>query len=154
MCFVSLNFQERLKPAKSSASIRNHPSQLFSQTPRTFHSSRAFPLAGPALSHRRGGRRARLIHDLRHQVHSLSVGRHFGDPVDTEGAALGAATSYASTTIVAIDTDLLGLTRAWLPRLSAVRLLLLLPLLSGQILIAEILPVCLALLTRMLPIGI
>jgi hypothetical protein len=82
------------------------------------------------------------------------VGRHFGDPVDTEGAALGAATSYASTTIVAIDTDLLGLTRAWLPRLSAVRLLLLLPLLSGQILIAEILPVCLALLTRMLLIGI
>ncbi|EMR0604393.1 TPA: hypothetical protein ACKPYB_002402 [Stenotrophomonas maltophilia] len=84
----------------------------------------------------------------------MSVGRHFGDPVDTEGAALGAATSYASTTIVAIDTDLLGLTRAWLPRLSAVRLLLLLPLLSGQILIAEILPVCLALLTRMLLIGI
>ncbi|HDS1826697.1 TPA: hypothetical protein QEM95_08700 [Stenotrophomonas maltophilia] len=82
------------------------------------------------------------------------MGRHFGDPVDTEGAALGAATSYASTTIVAIDTDLLGLTRAWLPRLSAVRLLLLLPLLSGQILIAEILPVCLALLTRMLLIGI
>ncbi|HEL3159985.1 TPA: hypothetical protein UMF67_003754 [Stenotrophomonas maltophilia] len=86
----------------------------------------------------------------------MSVGRHFGDPVDTEGAALGAATSYASTTIVAIDTDLLGLTKAWLPRLSAVRLLLLLllPLLSGQILIAEILPVCLALLTRMLLIGI
>ncbi|EED38547.1 hypothetical protein SSKA14_1559 [Stenotrophomonas sp. SKA14] len=48
----------------------------------------------------------------------------------------------------------MGLTRAWLPRLSAVRLLLLLPLLSGQILTAEILPVCLALLTRMLLIGI
>jgi len=154
VCFVSLNFQERLKPAKSSASIRNHPSQLFSQTPRAFHSSRAFPLAGPALSHRRRGRRTRLIHDLRHQVHSLSVGRHFGNPVDTEGAALGAATPYASTTIVAIDTDLWGLARAWLTRLSAVRLLLLLPLLSGQILTAEVLPVCLALLTRVLLIGI
>ncbi|HEL3821951.1 TPA: hypothetical protein UM684_000177 [Stenotrophomonas maltophilia] len=84
----------------------------------------------------------------------MSVGRHFGDPVDTEGAALGAAIPYASTTIVAIDTDLWGLARAWLTRLSAVRLLLLLPLLSGQILTAEVLPVCMALLTRVLFIGI
>lgn len=146
MCFVSLNFQERLKPAKSSASIRNHPSQLFSQTPRTFHSSRAFPLAGPALSHRRGGRRARLIHDLRHQVHSLSVGRHFSDPVETEGAALGAATPQTSTTAIATSTALLVLAVGRLLRLLASRLLLLLTLLSGEVFTAKLVSVHLALL--------
>ncbi len=110
-------------------------------------------MAGPALRHRRHARWAQLIHDLCHQVCGLSVGRHVSVPADAEGAALGAATPYASTTIVAIAASLLVLVRACLARLRAVRLLLLLPLLSGQI-TAEILPVRLALLAGLLLIGI
>jgi hypothetical protein len=156
VCFVSLNFQERLKPAKSSASIRDHPPQLFSQTPRTLHSTRALALTGPALSHRRHGRRARLIHDLRHQVHSLSVGRHIDVPIDTEGAALGAATPYTSTAAIATSTALLVLAMGRLLTLLASRLLLLLllTLLSGEVFTAKLISVHLTLLAWLLLLAI
>ncbi|GEM_PF-4644884 len=107
-------------------------------------------MAGPALSHRRRADRARLVHDLRHQGHSLIVRRHSSLPVDAEAAALGAATSGASTLTVAINPRLWVLARAWLSSLCFAWLLLLLPLLSGQILTAEILAVRVALLAGLL----